>query len=195
MSSNEDNAKTRHLLTQILSVYEALMAYVVNSWTPSTSSHFVSNLVALHRVYRSIVNYAKVIRIRAYVLARDSVCVVLYHNAEPLLRRIWKNQRRKKKKKIRRKWIREMASWMSTIVTALKIQLWIIEKTRHLRRNLINRLAAMRWRPQRRKLLSSLPVQYSDYEQFVDCWAYFWCKYLYAVNGVRRQSSRSYSHD
>lgn len=53
--------KVQELIKQILSVYEALIAYVINSWNSETSPEFARKLVGLYKVHHLIVEFVKVV--------------------------------------------------------------------------------------------------------------------------------------
>ncbi len=55
-----ESVKVQELLKQVLSVYEALMAYIINSWNKETPPEIVTKLVGLHKGYHMIVEFVKV---------------------------------------------------------------------------------------------------------------------------------------
>lgn len=55
-----DSLKIQETVAQILCTYEALMAYVVNSWTTNDPPQIASKLIFLHKSYHSVADFAKV---------------------------------------------------------------------------------------------------------------------------------------
>lgn len=55
-----DSMKTQEIVKQVLSVYEALIAYVVNTWNTESDSQIAKRLIGLHKAYSRVVEFVKV---------------------------------------------------------------------------------------------------------------------------------------
>lgn len=55
-----ESMKNQEIIRQILSVYEALMAYTVNSWSRETPPEIANKLIELHKAYSIVAEFAMV---------------------------------------------------------------------------------------------------------------------------------------
>lgn len=55
-----DSQKTQEIVKQVLSVYEALIAYVINTWSANSDPQIARKLIGLHKAYHRIIEFVKV---------------------------------------------------------------------------------------------------------------------------------------
>lgn len=55
-----DSIKMQEIIRQILGVYEALIAYLTNSWNDKTTAETSEKLISLYKAYSCIVTFVQV---------------------------------------------------------------------------------------------------------------------------------------